>query len=295
MNYQDLPRATRAIKIREFDKDTNSKVIASVKWSKLGGNKDAYLSVQIEQVKYNGEVLQSYEKDTKEVISKISTDIAALLDCHLVNLASNRLNSINNSVLVDLNQCKACFGKTMYTSEQRNIDIANLRSKLQDHELFKVVFNRLGDSLKHSLIEYINETSDRFKYPSVDRSFKHWDQQVKKRYDSGRAFSSWEKADKKTGRSPQSLLLSYFEDAEKLSEMLKTHYHNLPSEKDINTPEKFAKRYDVTILEAYEMIACTDSAVLEEKTNSIVEKGVKTTKQILDKLTEKYNIPVVFG
>lgn len=295
MNYQDLPKATKAIKIREFDKDTNSKVIASVKWSKLGGNRDAYLSVQVEQVKYNGEVLQSYEKEAKEVISKISTDIAILLDCHLVNLSSDRLNSVNSSVLVDLNQCKSCFGKTVYTIEQRNIDIANLRSKLQDHELFKVVFNRLGDSLKHSLIEYTDETSDRFKYPNADRSFKHWDQQVKKRYDYGRTFSNWEKVGKKTGHSPQSLLLSYFEDAEKLSKMLKIPYHNLPSENDINTPEKFAKRYDITILEAYEMIASTDSAVLGEKTTRIVEKGVKTTKQMLDKLTEKYNIPVVYG
>ena len=295
MNYQDLTQATKAIKIREFDKTTNSKVIASVKWSKLNGNKDAYLSVQIEQVKYNGELLQSYEKGTKEAISKISTDIATLLDCHLVNLSSDRLNSVNSHVLVDLDRCKTYFGKTVYTSEQRNIDIASLRSKLKNHELFKVVFNRLGESLRYSLAEYIEESSERFKYPDAERSFKHCEPQVRKRYTGDRFTSDWEKVNKKTGNSPQSLLLSYFEDAEALSKMLRTQYHTLPSEKDINTPEKFAKRYDVTLLQAYELIACTGTTVIADKTNTIIEKGVKTTKQVLDKLTEKYNIPVVYG
>lgn len=295
MNYQDLPKANKPIKIRAFDNSTNSKVIASVCWSKLGGNRDAYLSVHIEQVKYKGEILQSYEKGTKEVISKISTDIVDLLNCHLVNLSANKLPSDNSTVLIDLNQCKTHFGKPIYTVEQYNKDIAALRDKLQNHDLFKVVFPRLGASLKHSLLDYIDESSNRFKSPNAQRSFKHWDQQVRSRYNSGRCFSNWEKVSKKTGHSPQSLLLSYFEDAERLRKELQVNTYNLPSEKDINTPEKFASRYDISLLEAYVMIACVDPTTLESKTSKIIEKGVKTSKQKLDMLTEKYNIPVVYG
>lgn len=61
MNIADLQQSNEALRIRKFNRKPNNKVLLDVQWHLLGNNKHPYLSVQVQQIVLNGQVVKDLQ------------------------------------------------------------------------------------------------------------------------------------------------------------------------------------------------------------------------------------------
>lgn len=127
MNISDLTKSSKAIKLRYFDKETKSKILMDVKWHLLGGNKLPYLSVDVRQVKLNGEIVNGWQEQ-KQAIAKLNQDYSSLINSHLCNTDGNGMPQASN-MLYYFKQAKDTFGQDVYTSEKHQEKLKELTEK----------------------------------------------------------------------------------------------------------------------------------------------------------------------
>jgi hypothetical protein len=87
MNTSNLITANKATRLRWSDRATKSKILMDVKWLWLKGNKQPYLSVDVQQVKKDGVSVDGW-KEQKEAIKVLNSEFYTLISTHLVSLDS---------------------------------------------------------------------------------------------------------------------------------------------------------------------------------------------------------------
>lgn len=265
------------MKIKHFDKDTKSKILMSVVWRHLKGNKLPYLSVDIHQVILNGKRI-NYDYNKKlSAMKLINSELYQLAKCSGCNTLGAGIHELANAKYF-LKQVKQQLSDPItYTSEQRQADLSNMLKQLKDHELFKFI-----SPINHKyFLEYLDQNSDRFKYFNANNSISHWNNQLSKICCSG--------VSARDPRLPKAIT-DYFNLLTTYRDLTNSYkYKSLPSNSDIWTCEKFADKYSLQLSKIYEMI-CTDNTDLLDQ---MIKENQENTRIFLDKMTENYKIETV--
>lgn len=281
MNISDLTKENKAVKLRYFDKETKSKILMDVKWHLLGGNKLPYLSVDVRQVKLNGEIVNGWQEQ-KQAIAKLNQDYSNLINSHLCNTDGNGMHQASN-MLYHFKQAKNTFGQDVYTSEKHQEKLKKLWQSLENHKLYEWLFIDFGNSKDHYFKEYLNKNSDHYNYSNADRSIKHWLDQIKIT-----CFDA-----KKKREQLSSLLTSYFETIDEYRSLEQDYkYKNLPNNSDVWTPQRLADTYNLTLEEVFTILSTPD---MEPLVQVYSEKIKESNYKKLKELTEKYKIPLVIS
>lgn len=262
--------SNKAKRIRWSDIKTQSKIILDIKWHQLGGNKYPYLSVDIKQVKKNGEIVHCWQKQ-KQTIRVLNKDLFTLVDNHLKNITC-----FDGNVGYVFKKALKYFGKTTYTQEDHTERLNQIYDQLLDHKILKLVKWDIEKYLK----EYLNQNSDLYKYKNFDDSFDHWENQIA-RYENPYTYT---KRIKPALRDYFDLLKGH----RKLKEQYK--YRTLPSRSEIITYKDVAIRYNVSECKVLKILA----SGCKSKELEAIEKEIQINiEKDLQELTEKYNIPLV--
>lgn len=281
MKISDLNQASKAVKLRFFDKETKSKILMDVKWQLLGGNKLPYLSVDVRQVKLNSEIVNGWQEQ-KQAIAKLNQDYSNLIKSHLCNTDGNGMHQASN-MLYHFKQAKNTFGQDVYTSEKHQAKLKELWQSLENHKLYEWLFIDFGNSKDHYFKEYLDKNSDLYQYSNAAKSVKHWLNQIKIT-----CFNAKKKKEQLT-----SLLTSYFETRDQYRKLEQDYkYKNLPSNSEVWTPQRLADRYNLPLEEVFTILATPDMQPLVQ----VYSDKIKDNNYIkLKELTEKYKIPLVIS
>lgn len=279
MYIENLTQSSKAVKIRKFDKETNSKVLIDAKWHLLGGNKQPYLSIDIRQVKANGEIIHGWE-DQKETIKNLDKELYSLVNLHLTNLDGAGMHQTVN-MKYHFNLAKEQFGKDIYTQEKHNKIMSGLWEEITGHELFNNLFVTHGESLHSYLKEYQNKNSAYYQYKDFDKSKSHWIKQIEKSIGVFKA------------EKLKPFIIDYFNKLEQYKNKQNEYkYKTLLSECGVYTHEKLADIYNLGKLEVLEILASVDS---DELLDLISLEITANNLIVLEELTNKYEIPLVIS
>ena len=166
-----------------------------------------------------------------------------------------------------------------------------LWASIEQHSIFKTLAKQLGEGINIQLKEYIDKNEDRYNYINAERAFNHWNPQIQKRFNSGRVTNYWVKPFDKKAISGESQLKDYFDKIEEYKTLSKKYeYKSLPTNDQVKTPQKLADQYGLTLDKVFVLLADPD---MKDQLEIISNEMAIKNKEILYKLTEKYNIPLV--
>jgi hypothetical protein len=277
-----MPKSLKVLimnKIKFVDKESNSKVLLSVYWSQLKGNKQPYLSVTIHQVKLNGSLVYNW-KDQLAAIKQINLELFNIVNLHLSNKDGSRgvLENANYYYSLTRNQLT---NPIKYTSEQKASDLKACRDALHNGEILNKVERLCGyDAVKY-LKEYLIESGDLFKYKDLNKARVHWVNQYENQ--NGLLFRGKTLKDK-----VESVFSLFFETLDKYRK-LKNDYKSHPSVNDIWTAERLTEFLGCTLAEVYKMLVTGDTSTL----NAIVNERIQSDIIFIDEMTDKYNIKII--
>ena len=290
MKTSDLYTASKAIKLRHFDKDTNSKILLDVKWLQLKGNKHPYLSVDVRRVKSNGVSIEGYSKERIAIMKGLNLDFAFLAESGCCNLDGSGMHQVSN-VHYHFKLAKDSFGKYVYTSEDHQQKLSTLKDNLDGHPIFKTLFKELGHSKDKYLKEYLNTNGDLYQYFNSDRAFNHWNPQFKKNFNGGGMLNRWGKSFKSGEPTPENHLKNFFDTLQELKKLREDFkYKTLPSVKDVWTPDRLAKVHNIPLEQVFYILSNVDMEPLIKPYSDMI---TATRYAKLKELTIKYKIPLV--
>lgn len=287
----NLTQKAKPLKLRHFCKETKSKILLDVCWSQLKGNKQPYLSVNIRQVKKDGVIVNGWQEQ-KQAISELNNKLSFIVNSGSCGLDGSGMHQQAN-MQYHFKLAQDQFGKDIYTQEKHNKTLSGLWQDIENHSIFNTLFKKLGTTLNKYLKEYHDKKSERYEYFNSDRAFKHWDHQIKGRYNIG-MLNSWAKPLNKTnGMTPQDQLKNYFDGIQQYKDLEREYrYKTLPRKDELWNAGKLAITYNLDIQQVYEILASLNTKDLV----SVISEEITRKNYIkLKELQKEYNIPLVIS
>lgn len=284
---------TKPINIRVFDYKNKSKVISSVYWSHLKGNKAPYLSVNIKQLKYKGKVLNAWgsegRKLYKKALKEIAPDIYDLYCSHLVNMDNyNNLHEYSNGWYF-IEQTRRYLWDKPITVEQKREELKNLKQGIIDdfNQVVKVwnikgyceTLNKFKECLQNL------QKQDYYNYPRYSKeTMIGWFCRI------GSGLFVTQK-NKKITESLFNDIFTNIESIRKLEQDLRyPTIRGWISKTDIWTVERLAEYLDLDLLTTKMLVIECEN---KEDFEKFLQPKVKDRKKRLQELTEKYSIPII--
>lgn len=255
--------------LKHSDIKNRNKILMTVIWSHLKGNKDPYLSVNIKQVIHNGKRINDYQ-DQKQVIKQINNDFSFLLDCHLCNLDDYSMHMIANGIYF--------FELTKKHTLEKPFTFEDNQEKInQCYDHIKVTFDQLFKMINLGLADY-NEFFKRLNKNGIVNNFlKHCENNRKSIY-----FKSFNQT--------FDLLKKHIDQWKKAKNKMK--YTTLPRRSDLWTIERFSEYSSLPVDQVKDLFFQQD---YKQILTNHFEETAKNNKIELDRLTEQYNIEIVHG
>jgi hypothetical protein len=269
-------------KIKFVDKENKSKILLTVYWDKLKGNKQAYLSVTINQVVLNGTRIEGW-KEQKEAIKLINLELFNLVSLHLMDMDGSNVTLSNASYYYSLTK-NQLHEPINYTREQKQKDLLAYKQILNDPLVFSTIEKHCGVKALINLKEYLIESGDLFKYKDFTTSFDFWVKNYSNSTSYG--YSSGKMITKKLTE----MFKVFFETLTKYRK-LKQDYKTYPSLNDIWTPERLTDFLGCDISRVYEMLVAGNTDTL----TAIVKEQEQADLVFINEMTVRYNIETIYS
>ena len=283
----------KPVRLKKVCSTTKSKAIIDVYWSYLKGNKDAYLSVKVVQLKKHGERIENYDKESDKFLKNFAPELYTIKKLHLSNPNGEGMHhKANFNYHFEL--LKKHVAKNPLTVEQVNEQLDTIKQGLEEfthkgksYPVLNMTIKRIG----YKIVEdhYYSLFEDNYYYKSsIDRHLDY----ISKCYRTGAGFTSVAVFDSWVN-NVKTELKKYHDLKAKI-----TRYQTL-GDKPINssevwTLEKFCNYYDMDqnlIKDLFFMSEEDQKAEIDK----IINESVLTAKTFLDNITEKYSIPTIKG
>jgi len=276
------------MRLRHLDSANKSKAIIDVNWSKLRGNKEAYLSVAIKQIVVNGETIHNWQEQ-KQALKNLNEDLHFLSQQHLSRRScpldiDSEVSNIKNKLDSYLKQ----RWEKLPIYEELQDSLKESKNTLYKSELIKTL-NKSVNATAKALSFYVLDDiidSDSFQYKDLEKSKTHYNQQIIKTINC-------------FGRKEFNILESYWVKLKEYQALYKKINHY--SFKSIKRSEilTLEKLVDSTGLEENQIkdlaFSYNTHGAIKNLISTPLENKYKNIKIKLELLTEKYNINTVNG
>lgn len=271
--------SSKPVRLRFFDKSSNTKIILDVCWKQLKGNKLPYLSTSLQHVKVNGVVCNTWESSIREQLKELVHELHTLLNSHL-----NNIECYPSNVLYHFQLAKEQFGKKVFTQEDYNKLIIDKNTNLENHQLFKTLKILRLLSYNQVFMGMVKDVrSGKFYkgYKFIDRLKDSIKSEIY-RSDYSRKIG---------GSTISDIIDQFFRDANEIQELIsKYKYKTLPNKSDLWNVSRLVKTYNLSELEVFKILSSTDLKTTLSPMLEIIQNNTKNSLQVL---TDKYKIPLV--
>lgn len=236
-----------------------------------------YLSVHIQQAIVDGENIYDYKKQL-EKLKQFDLDLYNLCNFHLGKLGSVGNNYKSNAAYY-AKLCRDQLGKTYYTREDHNEKLATLKAGLRDHKLFTVL-SPSAIQIKLYIEDYLNESTDLFKYNDFSKSIDHWENQLIK------AIGVYPYKNRVKVQLEQ-----FFNDLQQYRDLQnKYKYKTLISSDDLWNCERLAEYLDCDIDQVFKVICSNSEENLKKELDLLLKSTIILREETLKALLNKYNL-----
>lgn len=270
-------------KIKYSDIKQRNKILMTVVWSHLKGNKKPYLSVDIKQVIHNGDRVHDWDAQ-KKAIKVINNDLGFLVDSHLCSPDGYGMHMVSNTIYF--------FEQTKKHTLQPPTSKETLQRQLEDQRN-KVInlWHKYLDTIK---MNFDNSWNDGFlnllanDFANVNKFID----QLNKLH-LGFTFASIKHNGEKVNlHKIPALLKTFVEYYRQVKKQINKELLNAVNESDIWTIDRFSVYSGIHTDQVKELFFDPN---YKDTLKSISEIKAEKAQKRLDTLTKQYNIETVHG